>query len=366
LRRFIPNFAEIIKMITDMLKKDNEVKWTAEAKASFERVKKSIGEAPVLASPDYTKEFLIFSFASEHTVAAVLLQKNEEGFEQPIAFFSKSLRDAELRYDILEKQAYTMVKALKAFRTYVLHSKIIAYVPTNAIKDILVQPDSDGRRGRWLAKIQEFDLEVKPTKLVKGQGLAKLLAESNFRALGINNLESHESLLDIEEIDDQAPTIRIEDKFSTSTWYHDIVTYLLTLQCPNDMTPSKARTLKLHTIKYCIIDGPMYWKDPLGFLLCCLTESETEGVIDEFHEGVCGGHHAWREMTYKILRAGYYWPKLFTDVNTRVRACNSCQLFTGKQKLPALPLIPVKVEAPFQQWGLGLHRRNPSAIKCST
>ena len=33
-----------------------------------------------------------------------------------------------------------MVKALKEFRTYVLHSKIIAYVPTSAVKDILVQP----------------------------------------------------------------------------------------------------------------------------------------------------------------------------------------------------------------------------------
>jgi hypothetical protein len=70
-----------------------------------------------------------------------------------------------------------MVKALKAFRTYVLHSKIIAYVPTISVKDILVQPDSDGRRGQWLAKVKEFDLEVKPAKLVKGQGLAKLLAE---------------------------------------------------------------------------------------------------------------------------------------------------------------------------------------------
>jgi hypothetical protein len=99
-----------------MLKMNNEVKWTVEAKASFERVKKSIGEAPLLVSPKYTKEFLIFSFASEHTVAVVLLQKNEEGFKQPIAFFSKSLRDAELRYDIREKKkAYVMVKALKDF-----------------------------------------------------------------------------------------------------------------------------------------------------------------------------------------------------------------------------------------------------------
>jgi hypothetical protein len=69
-------------------------------------------------------------------------------------------------------------------------------------------------------------------------------------------------------------------------------------------------------------------------------------------KGVCRGHHAWRETTYKILRAGYYWPKLFSYVNTKVKACNSCQLFTGKQKLPALPLVPVKMEAPFQQWGL--------------
>jgi len=75
LRRFIPNFAEIIKLITDILKKDNEVKWTSEAKVSFQRVKKSIGEVPVLVSPYYLKEFLIFSFASEHTIATVLLQK---------------------------------------------------------------------------------------------------------------------------------------------------------------------------------------------------------------------------------------------------------------------------------------------------
>jgi hypothetical protein len=118
------------------------------------------------------------------------------------------------------------------------------------------------------------------------------------------------------------------------------------------MTPSKARTLKLHAIKYCINDAKLYWKDPLGFLLCCLTELETEGIIDEFHKGICGGHHAWRATTYKILRVGYYWPKLFTDVNARVRACNSCQLFVGKKNLLALPLIPVKDEAPFQQWGL--------------
>jgi hypothetical protein len=131
-----------------------------------------------------------------------------------------------------------MVKALKAFRTYVLHSKIISYVPTSIVKDILVQPDSDGKRGQWLSKIQDFNLEVKPTKLVKGQGLAKFLAESNFRALRINHLDSHGYIPDMEELDDQTPTVQIKDKFSSSDWYRDIVSYLLTLQCPSDITPT--------------------------------------------------------------------------------------------------------------------------------
>jgi hypothetical protein len=352
LKRFIPNFAEIVKLITDMLKKNNEVKWTAEAKESFSRIKKVISEALVLESPDYLKYFLIFSFASEHTIVVVLLQKNEEGFEQPIAFFSKGLRDAELKYDIMEKQAYAMVKALKAFRTYVLHSKIITYVPTSSVKDILVQSDSDGKRGRWLAKIQEFDLEIKPTRLVKGQGLAKILAESNFRALGINGLQGSEENVDLNELDEKTSAIKIKENFTSSDWYKDIVSYLLTLKCPSELSPAKARTLKLHAVKYCISEIQLYWKDPLGFLLVCLVELETENVISEFHKGVCGGHHAWRVIAYKILRVGYYWPKLFSDFNSKVITCNPCQFFAGKHKLSALPLVLVKTEAPFQQWGL--------------
>ena len=90
-----------------------------------------------MISPDFEKYFLVFSYASEHTVAAVLLQKNDQGEEQPIAFFSKILRDGELRYSIMEKQAYALVKALKEFRIYLLHSHIITYVPCSVVKSIL-------------------------------------------------------------------------------------------------------------------------------------------------------------------------------------------------------------------------------------
>jgi len=73
LRRFIPNLAEIIKHITNMLKKGNEIKWIPEARKSFKDIKVALTKAPVLASPNFEKDFILFSFASEHTIAGVLL-----------------------------------------------------------------------------------------------------------------------------------------------------------------------------------------------------------------------------------------------------------------------------------------------------
>ena len=60
----------------------------------FKLVKQALTKTPVLISPDFSKDFYIFSFASEHTI---LLQKNPQGQEQPISFFSKALRDAPLK-----------------------------------------------------------------------------------------------------------------------------------------------------------------------------------------------------------------------------------------------------------------------------
>jgi len=73
LRIFIAPFAEIMRWITNMLKKENDMRWNSEAKKSFEYIKRGISEAPILVCPDFSKYFLIFSFASEHTVAGVLL-----------------------------------------------------------------------------------------------------------------------------------------------------------------------------------------------------------------------------------------------------------------------------------------------------
>ena len=75
LRRFIPRFVEILRGVTNMLQKYCDIKWTIEAKKYFIDTKKEIIEAPVLVSRNFSKDFIVFSFASEHTIAGILVDR---------------------------------------------------------------------------------------------------------------------------------------------------------------------------------------------------------------------------------------------------------------------------------------------------
>jgi hypothetical protein len=282
LRRFIPNLAEIIKYITNMIRKGNEIKWNPEARKSFEDIKVALTKAPVLANLDFTKYFLFFSFSSEHTIAGVLLQKYDKNFERPISYYSRTLRDSPIRYDIMEKHAFTLVKSLKEFRTYILHSHVIAYVLSNSVKEILTQPDLDGRRGKWIEVMLENYLEIKPTKLIKVQGLAKLMAQSNCDVLGIN------FNVDLLENSEEETIPQISQRFLDSPWYADIVYVLINLQARPGLSKTKARFLNLKATNFCILDHSMYWKDPGGILLSCLLEEEIKRISKSFTKVTMG------------------------------------------------------------------------------
>ena len=88
-----------------------------------------------------------------------------------------------MRDNIMEKQAYTLVKYLKDFMIYLLHSHIISFVPCSLLKNIMTQPDPEGKRAKWVAVLLEYDIEIKPTKLVKGQGLEKMMTDSHCDSL---------------------------------------------------------------------------------------------------------------------------------------------------------------------------------------
>lgn len=159
--RFIPDFAEITKYIVGMMSENQIFKRKEEAKKAFEEVKKAIAHALTLINLDFKKDLIMYCYAFEHTMSGILLQKNELNEEVPIAFMSIPLKKHELNYSLVEKKAFAVVKAVKHFRYYVLHSHSIVVVPNPNVKSILTQQEvGRNNRATWVSKVQEFDVDI--------------------------------------------------------------------------------------------------------------------------------------------------------------------------------------------------------------
>ena len=82
----------------NMIKKVATFKWNEVEKDAFVKIKRLIAESPTLLSPNFDKEFYLYTFASELSYAGVLTQKNDQGDEVPILFTSSSFTGEELNY----------------------------------------------------------------------------------------------------------------------------------------------------------------------------------------------------------------------------------------------------------------------------
>lgn len=151
----------------------------------------------------------------------------------------------------MEKQAFALVKDIKDFRVYILYSHVIAYAPNVVVKDILTQDGPHGKKGKWIATIVEYDLEIKPTKLIKGQGLAKLMVESNCQTLDINFIAEMDN-------GEEMVTPPINHAFIESPWYADIIYVLQNLQTPTELSRTKSKFLKMGYLKFFIIDNALF------------------------------------------------------------------------------------------------------------
>jgi hypothetical protein len=129
----------------------------------------------------------------------------------------------------------------------VLQSSVTTFVPSSSVKEILVQPDSEGKRGKWIVKLLKYDLHIKPTKLIKGQGLAKLLSESNCKVVELHQIFTQSNAPIIHPGQDN---IHVFENYSSSPWYRNIIYFLHHLEFPPDVKKTKARSLKLwHPVK---------------------------------------------------------------------------------------------------------------------
>jgi len=122
-RRFVKNFAAIAKPLHALTKKEKKFVWSAECEYAFSILKKRLTSSPILLHPDTTKPFIVECDASSFAIGAVLSQYDNENRLHPVAYFSRSLNNAELNYSITDKELLAIKDAFSTWRHLLLGAK---------------------------------------------------------------------------------------------------------------------------------------------------------------------------------------------------------------------------------------------------
>ncbi|KAK4322644.1 hypothetical protein Pmani_006621 [Petrolisthes manimaculis] len=164
---FIPHLAEIRAPVHSLLEKKRKgikdiVKWTPSAEEAFNLAKTALATATSLHHPDPTAQMSLFTDASSTSMGAVL-QQWHNGMWEPLAFWSRKLKNAQINYNAFGRELLSAYSAIRHFRPFLEGKEFVLYIDhkplVQAIKTSMISHAP--REQRHLDFVLQFTTDVR-------------------------------------------------------------------------------------------------------------------------------------------------------------------------------------------------------------
>ncbi|GJU98302.1 putative reverse transcriptase domain-containing protein [Tanacetum coccineum] len=155
-RRFIENFSKIAKSLTILTQKSKTFNWGEEQEYAFQTLKDKLCNAPVLALPDGSEDFVVYCDASRIGLGCVLMQRGKV-----IAYASRQLKIHENNYTTHDLELGAVVFALKIWRHYLYMTKSVIYTDHKSLQHIFIQKELNMQQHRWIKLFSDYDCEIR-------------------------------------------------------------------------------------------------------------------------------------------------------------------------------------------------------------
>ena len=172
-RQFIKNYAQLVVPLEKMCKviwnkkkkrKETNIEWSLECQESFDKLKKALISAPVLACPTKEGQFILDTDASHDCMGSVLSQI-QDGQEKVIAYASKKFSQSQRQYCITRKELLAVHYFVHHFKHYLLGRRFIVRTDHRALTWMLnwTNPNTS-QYCRWRQELEIFDMDVQYRK----------------------------------------------------------------------------------------------------------------------------------------------------------------------------------------------------------
>jgi len=323
LHKYSKNNAHIVYPLTQLLRKDAPWDWSPMAQESFESVKLSLTEAPILAIADQDKPFHVVCDASNIAIGCALLQHDSHGQERVVSYQSRQLKPAERNYPVHDRELLAMKYALAKFRVYLLGTQhFTVFTDHCSLRTAIKSPHLSQRMARWLSFFAEynFTVEYKPGKL-------NVLADALSRRPDFESDYESDSRVDANAITRWTSSLHDDIKRAYGL-DHEIKPLLAYLANPTEVLKAKlppSTRARLH--RFTMHDGLIYFSTDDGAEQRVLVPNDADlrtNIMYEYHDTPTSGH-VGREKTYVSLARDFHWSNMDKWVRKYVRTCEVCQ-----------------------------------------
>ena len=386
-RRFIPNFSAIAEPLIALTRKHVRFSWTEKCQTAFDFIKNSLTIVPLLAYPDTTKPYTLYTDASDFCIGACLTQPcdlNQEPIpnvvnEKPIYYLSHKLSGSQIKWSTIEKEAFAIKWALDKLDHYLRNANFVIKTDHKPLKHILDAPMQNKKIQLWALDLQGYNCKVEYVSGIKNvcaDLLSRLPHNNNDVTEGKITPKQNDKLFEVcalnsnkfEPRDYASCAVEDPDIHVPKKQDYQLVELDMAIEQAKDSTILKLKTQLENgdvspavSSRHMVVEDIVYYisnptDDPVTRLY--VPEHLRSEVLRQYHDDM--GHFGM-DKTFKNVKAKYYWPGLYKEIYKYVEQCVLCQTRNlTRQKAPT-----VETDIPPYSWakvGLDLSGPYPTTL----
>ncbi|GJR88785.1 putative reverse transcriptase domain-containing protein [Tanacetum coccineum] len=247
-----------------------------------------IANAPILALPEGSEDFVVYCNASHKGLGAVLMQR-----EKVIAYASRQLKIHEKNYTTHDLELGSVIFALKIWRHYLYRTRCTVFTDHKSLQHILDHKELNMRQCRWLELLSDYDCDIR----------------------------YHPGKANIVAIEAQKPENLVNED----------VGGIIRRDIPKER-------LELHADGTLCLHGRSW--------LPCYGDLRSV-IMHESHKSKYSIHPSSEKM-YQDVKKLYWWPNMKADIATYVSKCLTCARVKAEHQRPSGLLV--QPEIPEWKW----------------
>ena len=132
---------------------------------------------PILMVPTLGRDLILYTKALDHSMGALLAEKNDDGHEVALHYLSRVMIEAKHNYPPVEKECLALMFTLNRLRHYLMPHRSQLVSRINQLKVLMTKVGLlNPRIVKWSMLLSQYDIDYVPQIAVKGQALVNFLA----------------------------------------------------------------------------------------------------------------------------------------------------------------------------------------------